>query len=108
MDVAAAPQFYQLVQLWFTTAVLIVFLLIEIVAFVNCLLQREDAFPVVGPLTKIAWLGILFGAILITLLCGLSVRGVSFFGFVAITASAIYLLDVRPALRDASDGSGSW
>jgi hypothetical protein len=28
--------------------------------------------------------------------------------FVAITAAAIYMLDVRPALRDATNGSGNW
>jgi len=43
--------------------------------------------------------------LLVTLLFG-SVR--SFLGLIAITVSAVYLLDLRPALREAVDGQGSW
>jgi hypothetical protein len=75
---------------------------------VNCLTQRAEAFPVVGSLSKAAWLAILAAAVLVTLLCGIPANGVSFLGFIAITAAAIYMLDVRPALRDAADGTGSW
>jgi Protein of unknown function (DUF2516) len=108
MALAAGPVFYDTVQGLFTLAILIVFLVIEIIAFVNCLTQKSEAFPVVGSLTKPAWLAILGAALLVTLVCGLPNNGVSFLGFVAITATAIYMLDVRPALRDAADGSGSW
>jgi hypothetical protein len=107
MASVAAP-FYLVVQTYLTFAILIAFLVIEVVAFVNCLTQRADAFPVVGSLTKPAWLAILGAAVLVTLVCGLPASGVSFLGFIAITAAAIYMLDVRPALRDASNGTGSW
>jgi hypothetical protein len=30
------------------------------------------------------------------------------FGLIAITVAAVYLLDIRPALRDAIDGHGPW
>jgi uncharacterized protein DUF2516 len=105
---SAAPLFYQDVARDLTFALTLALLIIEAVAFVNCLTQRADAFPVVGSLTKPTWLAILAAGLLVTLLCGLPGNGVSLFGLVAITAAAIYLLDVRPALRDASNGTGNW
>ena len=84
-------------------------LVIEVVAFVNCLTQRADAFPVVGSLSKNAWLAILGGARPGDAASASSSRpACPIFAFAAITAAAIYMLDVRPALRDATDGSGSW
>ena len=53
-------------------------------------------------------LAILGGSVLLTLLCRASGNFLSIFGLAAITAAAIYLLDVRPALRDATDGTGPW
>lgn len=96
------------VTAFITLGILIALLVIEVVAFVNCLLQRADAFPVVGPLSKTAWLAILGGGILLTLVCSLSSWRFSLFTFVAAIAAALYLLDVRPALRDAAEGSGPW
>lgn len=96
------------VALWIDRVVLLGIVVIEVVAFVNCLTQRADAFPLVGSLSKGAWLAILGLALLATLACGAFTPGVSIFAFIAITAAAIYLLDVRPGLRDASSGSGGW
>lgn len=105
---ALAAPFYENVTGWVTTAILVVFLVIEVIAFVNCLTQRADAFPVVGKLSKNAWVAILGGATLLTLLCTISGNIISIFALASITATAIYMLDVRPALRDATSGSGSW
>lgn len=107
---ALAAIFYAQVAEFVTLAILIVFLVIEIIAFVNCLTQRADAFPVVGSLSKNAWVAILGGSVLLTLLCTFSTSssGISIFALAAITATAIYMLDVRPALRDATNGSGPW
>ena len=105
---ALAAVFYAAVTGYVTLAILIVFLVIEVVAFINCLTQRADAFPVVGKLSKNAWVAILGGSVLLTLLCTFSRESISIFALAAITATAIYMLDVRPALRDATSGSGSW
>ena len=83
---------------------LIVAVVVEASAFINCLTQRAEAFPVVGSIPKGGWLALTFGSLAFTLLLGL----VSIFGMVAIAAALVYLLDVRPALRDAVDGHGSW
>jgi uncharacterized protein DUF2516 len=104
----SAPIFYLQVEFYLNVLLLVAFLVIEIAAFVNCATQRADAFSVVGSLSKVAWLAILGGAVLLTFLCSLSSARLTIFGFIAITASAIYMLDVRPALRDAANGSGSW
>jgi hypothetical protein len=100
--------FYTTVTYYLTTAIVIALVVIEVAALINCLTQRADAFPVVGPLSKNAWLAILLGSVLVTLVCWIGPTGMSIFSFAAITAAAIYLLDVRPALRDATDGSGNW
>jgi Protein of unknown function (DUF2516) len=105
---ATAALFFADVQNLVTRVLLISFLVVEIVAFVNCLTQRADAFPVVGSMSKTGWLAILGGSILATLICSLSFNDMSIFALAAITAAAIYMLDVRPALRDATDGTGSW
>lgn len=105
LPMALAVPLYLQVASWMHLGVLIVLVVIEVVAFINCLTQRADAFPVVGSLTKPAWLAILGGAVLFSVLCGLRLPILAFAG---VTAAAIYLLDVRPALRDATDGSGSW
>jgi hypothetical protein len=109
MASVAVPTFYTTVAFDLTLAIMLTFVVIEVIAFVNCATQRSDAFPVVGSLTKQAWLAILGAAILITLLCSVIFDTYGAFpGFLGVAAAAIYLLDVRPALRDTSNGTGSW
>ena len=105
----AVPIFFDDVQRYVSLVTMILFLAVEGWAVVHCLTQRADAFPVVGSLSKGGWLAILAGAVLVTLVCGNpAFGGISMFAFIAVGAALIYLLDVRPALRDATDGSGSW
>jgi len=87
-----------------TMALWLVVVVVEFVAFVNCMLQRAEAFPVVGSIPKGGWLALTGGAFVFTLLIGLF----SIIGMIAVAAALIYLLDTRPALRDAVDGHGSW
>jgi hypothetical protein len=101
----AAPLFYQVVSSWVTLGLSLVALVVEILAFINCLTQRADAFPVVGRIPKGGWLAINGLSILVTLLFG---AAGSILGMIAVAAALVYLLDVRPALRDAVDGHGSW
>src|SRR5436309_2291736 len=101
----AAPFFVNEVRHSIDLALLVLALVIEAFAFVNCLTQRSDAFSAIGTLSKGAWLGLTGAALIITLLIQ---AAVGLLGFIAITIAAIYLLDVRPALRDAADGPNSW
>src|SRR3954454_6732247 len=106
---AHAALFAYQVTNYVTLVTLVGAAVLEVVALVNCLTQRADAFPVVGSLSENAWLAILGGATFLTLLC--TVIGpiqLSIFAVLGIIAAAVYLRDVRPALRDATDGSGNW
>ncbi|HEX6500345.1 MAG TPA: DUF2516 family protein [Micromonosporaceae bacterium] len=105
MATVAAPIFYTYVLNYLDRALLYASLVIEVYAFVNCLTQRADAFPAIGTLPKGAWLAITGGATLLTLLF---VFPTSLLGLIGLAAAAVYLLDVRPALRDAVDGHGPW
>jgi Protein of unknown function (DUF2516) len=72
-------------------------------AVIDCVTRPAGAFPAASKLTKPAWLAITAGATL--LLFWSSVLG--FFGIIAIVASIVYLVDVRPAVREVS-GGGRW
>ncbi|NJC69293.1 DUF2516 family protein [Planosporangium thailandense] len=100
----AAPLFYKSIIAWLDLLLLILALLVEVGAFGHCLLQRPDAFSAIGTLPKGAWLAMLGGSVLVTLLLGPTY----ILGLVAITIGLVYLLDVRPAIRDVVDGRGSW
>lgn len=87
-------------------------LVLGVVAFLHCALQRADAFPAIGTLQKPAWLAIIGAATVLGPLMGIIGGGVLGFGFlftlIAIGAAGFYLLDVRPGLRDIADGQSSW
>jgi len=105
----SAPMFYGLVLVYVNYVVLFFCLAVELVALVHCAVQRVDLFATVGTLSKAAWLGMIGAGLLLTALSPFLLIGpLNLFAMAAITVSAIYLLDVRPALRDAVDGHGSW
>jgi hypothetical protein len=85
--------------------------LLSLAALLHCALQRPDSFPVVGPLSKGAWLAILAGCILLSVLGfggGTGAGGsLGLFGVIGLIASLVYLLDIRPGLRDIGSGSGN-
>ncbi|HLV59164.1 MAG TPA: DUF2516 family protein [Natronosporangium sp.] len=80
-------------------------IVLGLVAFVHCATQRSDAFPAIGTLQKPAWLAIIGVSVVFAML---NRYGLGLFNLIAIAASAIYLLDVRPGLRDVTGGRGSW
>src|SRR2546423_13246514 len=109
MAMAATMHFYEYVISYFQLALYIFALVIEVVAFAHCLVQRPDAFSAINTLPKGAWLALTGGSILITLIFLASSKDVTgLLGMITITVAAVYLLDVRPALRDAVDGHGPW
>jgi hypothetical protein len=80
-------------------------LIVEGVALVHAITQRADAFPAIGTLPKGGWIAILAVCMVLTLL---GFGPTSLFGLIGIAAALIYLLDVRPGLRDLHDGKGFW
>jgi hypothetical protein len=85
--------------------VLVVSLGLECWAFVHALLQKAEAFSAVETLQKGVWLALIGGTVVASLL---------FFAFnmlfamIALIAALVYLLDVRPRIREISGGGSRW
>lgn len=106
----AAPIFYGTVTAYLYYAVNIATLLICIVAFVHCVIQRVDAFQAIGTFSKGIWLALLGASLMINLfgLAGLFGPLAGMVIMITVIIALVYLLDVRPALRDAVDGQGPY
>jgi hypothetical protein len=102
--VSSAPLFYGVVVGYINLLITIVSMVVQAVALIHCITQRGDAFQALGTLPKGAWLAIIAVCMVLTLLLG----STGIFGLIGIAAALIYLLDVRPGLRDLSDGKGFW
>jgi hypothetical protein len=105
MAYSATPIFYDDVASLISFAVLILSLVVQAVALIHCVTQRGDGFQAIGTLPKGAWAAILAVCIVLTLLIR---DGLGIFTLIGVAASLIYLLDVRPGLKDLSDGKGFW
>jgi hypothetical protein len=103
----SAPIFYPYVENSLNLLVLLFSLIVQAVALIHCLTQRGDAFQAIGTLPKGAWAAILAVCLVLTLLLT-SGGGIRLFALIGIGAALIYLLDVRPGLKDSSDGKGFW
>ena len=74
-------------------------LVLKLWALVDSITRPGPAFPAAGKLTKPAWIAILAAALLLT--------GASFIGLLGIIgtiAAIVYLVDVRPAVRELNQG----
>ncbi|MBV9368707.1 MAG: DUF2516 family protein [Frankiales bacterium] len=68
-------------------------LIVKVFALVDCLTVPERAFVMAGKQTKVIWTVILAVAVLTTL--------GGFLVVIGLIAALVYLLDVRPAVRQA-------
>jgi len=73
------------------------FIVLHVWAVLDCLVRKAAAFPAADKLTKLAWLAILVFAGVLGTFIPPTVGPVS---LIAIVVVAIYLADVRPAVRD--------
>jgi Protein of unknown function (DUF2516) len=73
-------------------------------ALIDCVMRPTRAFPAASKLTKPAWLAIT--AVATAVLFFFDVLG--FLGIIAIVAAIVYLVDVRPAVREISGGGDRW
>ncbi|MCW2715313.1 MAG: hypothetical protein JWN88_2360 [Frankiales bacterium] len=78
-------------------------LVLKLWALVDSITRPAPGYPAAGKLTKPAWVAILAVSVLLGQLDFLGI-----FGIVGTIAAIIYLVDVRPALRQLSDGRGPW
>ena len=77
-------------------------LALKLWALVDACVRPQAAFVATGKLTKLAWVAILAVAVL---LGGSDVMGL--FGLLGTVAAIVYLVDVRPAVRELRRG-GPW
>lgn len=70
-------------------------------AFVDAVVRPTPLYTAADKLTKPAWLGITGAALAI----GLLTPVLGLFGLVALVASIVYLVDVRPALLEVQRGN---
>ena len=78
-------------------------LVLKLWALIDSITRPAPTYPAAGKLTKPAWIAILAVSVL---LGGLGFLGI--FAVIGTIAAIVYLVDVRPALRELSDGSGPW
>ncbi|HEY9484362.1 MAG TPA: DUF2516 family protein [Micromonosporaceae bacterium] len=102
---ASGALFYLTVTRYVFYVVTIVALVVEIWALAHCATRRSAAFGAVGSIPKGAWVALTAGALVLTVLFGIVGSAL---GAIAVAVALVYLLDVRPALRDAVDGRGGW
>lgn len=84
---------------------LVIFLtcfVIEVWAFIHCAIQRADAFTALGTLSKPMWLLLIGGMVLLSFV--FSYIFGTLFALVALIAALVYLLDIRPAIKDLLRG----
>jgi Protein of unknown function (DUF2516) len=78
--------------------------ILELVAFIDAAMRPTDAYVAAGKQTKQFWLVLIGLFSFITLTFG--PLGLFGLGLVGIVASGVYLLDVRPALKEVGGGRG--
>jgi hypothetical protein len=71
-------------------------------ALLDCLTRKAAAFPAVDKLTKPAWIGILLVSGLFGTFASPPTWPIS---LISTIVAAVYLADVRPAVREISSGS---
>jgi hypothetical protein len=81
-------------------------LVLVVWALIDASTRPAAAFVAAGKQTKQIWLAILGVALLLCLIGFGSVLGL--FGFVVAVAAIVYLVDVRPAVREMRPGGGPW
>jgi formate-dependent nitrite reductase membrane component NrfD len=69
---------------------------------IDAAMRREDAFRAADKQSKPFWLIVLGLGVVINLIFGI----MAFLPIIALVASIVYIVDVRPAVRQASGGGG--
>jgi hypothetical protein len=100
----AAPYFFIDVVTWIDRVFLIFSVGVQVIALIHCLTQRGPAFQALGTLPKGAWAGIIF----VCMVLSIALFDVLLMSMIAIAVALVYMLDVRPGLKDISDGKGFW
>ena len=82
-------------QYWIVLGLSVAALGVEVLALVDCVRRRADAFTAAGKRTKPFWLLVTGVAVLLGFV---ALQSVGLLGIIAIVAAGVYLADVKPAL----------
>ncbi len=78
-------------------------------AFVNAIMQPADAFTAADKLSKPAWLGITGAGLLILVVFNTGLGGPgSLFWLAALVAVLVYIVDVKPAVKNVQGSGPHW
>ncbi|WUK12995.1 DUF2516 family protein [Kitasatospora sp. NBC_00374] len=77
----------------------------KLFALVDAATRREDAYRAAGKKTKPFWLVVLGLSLGLDLLLGANVI-TGFLTLIGLVASIVYMVDVRPAIKELTDGRG--
>lgn len=83
----------------------LVVVVVEIVAFIDAAIRPAKAYDAASKQSKPFWLIILGIATAVTLTGIVNVFGI--FGVIGLIAALVYIIDVRPAVREIGRG-GAW
>ena len=100
-------QFVDQLYLWTEWIIFLGLVVLRVWALADCVTRKAAAFPAVDKLSKPAWVGILLVSGALGTLLGQPVgtySAVSIFSLISAGISAVYLADVRPAVRDVTPG----
>ncbi|HEY9474944.1 MAG TPA: DUF2516 family protein [Mycobacteriales bacterium] len=85
-------------------AVYVGVLIAEACALVDCVRRPTATFVAAGKLTKPAWVAITAVALVSSLYFGIF----GLLGLAGIIAAVVYLVDVRPAIKEVQGGGNRW
>lgn len=84
-------------------------IIMGVVALVDALRHRADAYPAADRRTKNFWLALLGGGLAAQILFPALGGGImSIFGLAGIVAAIVYLVDVRRRLAEVTRGGSGW
>ncbi|MFJ8040614.1 DUF2516 family protein [Kitasatospora sp. NPDC096147] len=87
---------------WWLSIAIIAF---KVFAFGDAVTRREDAYRAADKKTKPFWLAVTGASLALDLLLGASVF--SPLTLIGLVASIVYTVDVRPAIKQLTDGRGN-
>ena len=80
---------------------------VEAWAFVDAIMRPQQAYPAAGKLTKTKWLLITGVAAVLGFAGAMAGSVTGMLSVIAFVAAAVYLVDVRPAVRQIKKGASS-
>jgi hypothetical protein len=93
-----------------TLAMGVIGAVVGVFAFVDAVIRRADAYPAADKQTKLTWAAItaISGVVLILGVYPMVFAPPSLLWLAGMIGSLVYLLDVRPRLREVTDGNSQW